>query len=809
LKDGHARQQESIDMESLEFSEVAALLNFSSSISIGVSPKKSFPGSWDLYIGAYTIHGRRYPFEVLYLHANASQEGILRAKQDAFHPGDTQVVFAPSLPKRLRTPEELLKPAAERFVSLPEYLASFVQEELKGYTARLIAREPKYYVAPRITTPRGIARKLPNPIENFLADPASDETEDGHVAVLLAEPGQGKTFMCDFLVSRLARQRGALHAAQRFAPIYINAEQWSSMDESDLASLNKTMTHCFRYFEAPIGWLAGHEAAFLHTTLRAGLFRVVFDGFDEYILRSHGTVTAVDALSGLIKLAKTTGTRIVITARTNFWESEIASRVNDVEDASDLLFVYHMEPFQYDQAVQYFNLRLGDRSRATTRASELYKRLQYGGDRFVGRGFVLSLIADLYERDPEFEATEITGGPVSWLLHALCEREQLRQALPLGPSEQLSILMQCAVEEVRGRHETDSGVMLLVQMENANLDEDAARSCCAKLRSHPLIARDPTHDQWKITQGQAKVALVARFLGSRVSLGDRDELINRFSRDADWDPGFYDDLAAMLVEQNAEQSSGDDERGMRALLESLLQSGDAGFAALPRLATLTALRFVDAHFRAGVPRDDRTRALSTLFPNGRFQELRFSGSISRYDFRGVTFTNCKFEGVRWTNCRFDGTTIFDVCNFRGGSVDHCVGFGGSLFQRCDGDETGMAVVQAEQIAAGSRSYTDSDLRSDIRAVVRKFISRGGFVLKTVREDHLRSGSISRSRHAELVIQEVGRQILDFHNISGASDGGAHVKADAIECVKFFATNNVFTGPLEQAYQKLKVKIGVP
>jgi NACHT domain len=795
-------------MESLEFPEVADLLNCSRSISIEKRPAKAMPGNWDLYTGAYTIHGRRFPFEVLYLHSRASQDAILKARKDAFREGETQVVYASSLTRRMRAHEELLRPGAERFVTLPEYLASFIKEELKTYTAQLVDRQPAHYVEPKIATPSGIARKFPNPLENFLEDPASEDLDDGHVAVLLAEPGQGKTFMCDYLVSRLARKATGQSSNLRFAPIYINAEQWKSMDEGEIASLHKTMTHCFRYFESPIGWLDGNEEVFLRTTLRAGLFRVVFDGFDEYVLRSHGGVTALEALSSLCTLARSTGTRIVITARTTFWSSEIEGRIAELTGDTGNLFVYHIEPFEYSQATQYFNKRLGESTGAATKASALYKQLQYGGNQFVGRGFVLSLIADLYERDSEFEAKQIMGGPVTWLLHALCEREQLRQSLPLSPEQQLSILMQCAVEEARGRYETDAGVALLIQSEDVNLDEDAAKLCRTKLTTHPLLGRDPSVDQWRITQGQAKVSLVARFLSGRLAIRERDQLIERFSNEAAWDPGFYDDLAAMLVEQNTEHADDQRVKAISTLLERLLLCDSEGAAALPRLAVLTAIRFVDAHSELNNNRQERTAFLESLLPGSKFVNLQFTGSISKFDFRGRHFIRGRFDNIRWANCRFDDTTTFDRCNFRGGNVDHCENFGRSQFKQCDGDDAGMAVIHAEQIAAGARTYSDADLKSDIRHIVQKFIPKGGFILKSVRQDHLRTGAIRRSRFAEMVIAEISRHLLEEHHIAGSKESGFHVKSEATECVKFFATNNVFTGPLDEAYRKLKIKAGV-
>ena len=108
------------------------------------------------------------------------------------------------------------------------------------------------------------------------------------------------------LVSRLAE------ISQDLIPIIIDSTQWQSLTVEDLSSLSKTITHSFRHFNAPIGWIEGHEEEFLIVTLKAGMFRIVFDGFDEYVLRNRGTVRPAEVLEALTKLADPTGARIVI-----------------------------------------------------------------------------------------------------------------------------------------------------------------------------------------------------------------------------------------------------------------------------------------------------------------------------------------------------------------------------------------------------------------------------------------------------------------------------------------------------------------
>ena len=79
--------------------------------------------------------------------------------------------------------------------------------------------------------------------------------EKGGISVLLAEPGQGKTYYATYLAQRLA--------SSKKIPLLINSDQWLTMAQSDFASLWKTALHALRWHNAPITWADGAEEAFL------------------------------------------------------------------------------------------------------------------------------------------------------------------------------------------------------------------------------------------------------------------------------------------------------------------------------------------------------------------------------------------------------------------------------------------------------------------------------------------------------------------------------------------------------------------
>ena len=366
-------------MEPLTFREIAALLNHSRTTRISEEPFEQVSGSWGLYNGEHRVHTDSIKFEVLYLHSNATTDA-LRNVGKRFKPNQTHVVYAPSLDNRTKLHHDLFKLKAKGFWNTTGYLASFFREELDAYNQKLIARAPKYYVEPRFEVPSGATRKIPNPIQAFLEDvAAASETAPGWLGVLLAGPGQGKTFTSEYLVSKMAQSK-------KLFPIYINSDQWRTIAPDDFGNLQKTIIHSFRHFETPIGWLEGCEEEFLMVTLKARLFRIVFDGFDEYVLRNQGRVSAPETLRALAKFVEVTGTRIAVTSRTSFWNSEIENVEEYLEGAR--LSVYTQLPFNTGQAKNYFSDRLED-PKSVERATLLYDSLRKQDEEFVGRGFVL------------------------------------------------------------------------------------------------------------------------------------------------------------------------------------------------------------------------------------------------------------------------------------------------------------------------------------------------------------------------------------------------------------------------------------
>ena len=289
--------------------------------------------------------------------------------------------------------------------------------------------------------------------------------------------------------------------------------------------------------------------------------------------------------------------------------------------------------------------------------------------------------------------------------------------------------------------------------------------------------------------------------------------LSLFSVRARIDDSLADDIAQMVVDLACSKPAfGQPILQLQKVITSFLNSGDINRDlsvrqhCLRRLAVLVGIRAVDKLLQKGSTHQERTALLLNLFEMESYQNLEFTGAITRMNFTGTTFDTCRFERVRWVNCTFDNTTRFNNCYFIGGSETYCKGLGESRWENFTADEDGQAFINSAQIQSGSKKYTANDLSADIRAVINKFLAKGGIGLKTVRQDYLDSGTIRASQYKGEILRELSRTLLEEHHISGISDPGLRVREAAKECMKFYATNNVFTGPLRSVFDSLKKKL---
>jgi hypothetical protein len=702
--------------------------------------------------------------------------------------GEVQVVYAPSLDLSTAT-QDSFRLRAKGVWNTRDYLKSQVQRELQAYLSRLKVHKPKYWIDPRIRTrPDALySLKRPNPVLSFLVE--REKEFDGRLAILLAEPGQGKTYMSKYLAAEVAATDGLV-------PLAIESKQWGTMSVTDLPSLSKTMVHTFRFHQAPIVWLENHEEDFLNVMLKVDLLRIIFDGFDEYILANAGAILPMDALEKLAKLAKDTGSRIVITSRTSFWQTNLSA------DA--------VQDFDENHAKNYFQNRLSEAAKVA-QATELFRQLQRTSAGLVGRGFVLNLIGDLVERErSDFVQTASGNVDFLWLLTEFCERETERQKLPFSAREQLDILRTIATEISQGERFSNRLIEVVIELCHPQIEPSVRSEALEKLKTHPLLQFDPTARSWNFREQQIPVLLI-----SEQMLRSPEEWLQSFVERTTIDVGSREDLGNMLVDLAKSLPNGEGVAALKGLIKAVSKrrSETTYSAVVPtggqRLAATVALVAVEKWFRRGSAHEDRSKFLLSLSDAGIIEGFAFSGTIGRYDLRGVKFSRCFFEQVLWANCKLDATTVFDRCKFTGGIPPaYTDGLGKTKFFNCFFDQQANAWLNAIRVREGERTYSGEDLKEDMCAVLNKFVIKGGIGLCSVHERDLGKGTISGSPHRGEIIDTLCAMVFEPHHVSGPGDKGFNIKATAVEAMKFYAGNNVFTGPLAAAYERLRSRLGV-
>jgi len=791
-------------MEALGFPEIASLINRSKTSEIDYEHPLRTGAGWTLYSGCHKVHAKKYPFRVLYFDARATKDSLEAAKIAASPLEGLHVVYPPSLGVRLPALTRLFKKLETRWTT-KEYLASFIRDELSAYAAHLGSQKPTDYIDPPVEVPAGMARKVPNPLRSLLLEDQSGATErEGQLAILLAEPGQGKTYMSRYLVAEVAGSK------QNLVPLMIDSSQWSAMSVDDQASLSKTIAHSFRHFDASIGWLEGNEDQFLRTTLKADLFRVVFDGFDEYILRNRETAQPLEVLEALSVLAAETGARILITSRTSFWESNLPADEGERFVREKGAHVYKILPFDQEQAKNYFAKRLGNEPKLVNRAAATYADLRKLSADLAGRGFVLSLIADLVAAPDGDKLRPIRGAnAVMWLIESLCDREKLRQQLPYNGAEQMEVLQRFASEAAVGQEPNTSLLQLVLEQTRPDLDRKARASVIEKLKSHPLIEWESEADRWHFREEQIRIAFLAAEIATagKLQLG---HFLNKMIADP---PARYD-LGEMVVDVIRIETQPTNVVGKLHELLSMMVVGvtsQSEVGAPPgegaALAAVIALYAVDKLVPLGSEHRERTEMLLKLTGPTAITALRFVGSIARYDFRSTKFHRCSFDRVTWVNCQFDRNTEFRRCHFVGGaSTPQSSGIAEISTPDSTKDEDADQWFNRVQVNEGRKKYGEEELRSDINLVIKKFVLKGGLGLRGVKEKDIFKGALSQARHREEILSVLSATVLELHGRSGSH--GYDIRPAAAEDVRFYATNNVMTGALREAFERLKRKLRI-
>ena len=787
-------------MAALGLRDLARVIALRGETIIEDEPVLADNGRWALYRGKDIVRQRNeHPMYILYLSANCPTDAVLAAAAALPEPAITEVLYPQSLESRIRHNDDIqyaLHRTAYRGTT-SQYLFSCFSDALVKFRDKILGLDPKYFVDPPVNA-HGTDRSTRSLIDHF-----HDSTAGNRVGVLLADAGQGKTYMTQRLAAKLIPSGKV--------PIYVNSRPWAHMAPESLADLWKVIAVSFDTFDAPMPWITGSEYDFFNVTLKAGLFTLIFDGFDEYAYWNRGRVDAREAMEALAQLAEEADTPMLITARTTFWENDVARNAKSLPPHVQ----YHLLPFERNHARTYFNTRFVDRPQQANLSLRLFDSLHsthdIEGKAFVGRGFVLSLLADLVDRTDTMPQLPTADSVTRRVMYALCEREQTRQTLPLTAEQQLQIFGTFA-EQVAAGAAASTELLVAAISFAVTLDDDQIRYLVGsrtrhipgKLASHALLEYVPQTKTWQLRQEQVFYNLLAEQL--LMCASPADPILREFVEKILPDPKLRAEIATVLVDQVcASETITYSKVRIREMIARLLGHRVASPTRQPMperdLAVTLAIMMVNRYVPAGTPREQRTAELVSYFPGQQLRALQFSGTIGSLSLKQTTFRDCRFEAVTWVNCEVNRTTVFDHCRFIGGRLENCVGFGRASFDDSWFDSDAAMLFESQQVMVHMRPYMRNDLKRDIGLLANKFASRDGFAVKEIDERLLRRGRFSNSPRREEIIET-------FYKHAFASRRGAKVAflASARNDLLFWLHNGTLIGALGRIYDELAAQI---
>ena len=776
--------------------------------------------------------GDTYTSRLLYVKPKPTNEAILKAYVIANKEPNAKIIKAESVKRKIYDTLEV----EENIIFTPAtYLESLISREMKTYSEKLRELTTKNYIEPNVSKQKHSI----NDVYKSLAKNA------GELSVILASPGQGKSYFTRHLATRLAENFSLSTNRRGSIPLYIFSSQWKNILGDDLKIVEKTLLSSLSYFNAKIHWAEGCEEAFLKIALQANIFYIIFDGFDEYVLMNNNTISVTDVLKSLANLASLTGARIIITSRTTFWSTAINESI--IKDIKCPLNIYEMGPFHIDQVEKYFSMKLsGDHN--TRNAMDLYSNLyanfeekntdnnhqnnstnNISIDNPIGKGVTISLLADLFRdenNDINHEILLEGKSYIEWILYKLCEREYKRQLIEINPDHQLNIFKNFAELVVTCKDEGKTRKDLLSQaLINQGIPSKQVDSfiginhkSIGKLSSHPIVyLKDHKKDCWVFRQEQIKYNLIASQVFDHYQNKDFSKIESILNGSISFSSLKASNIALALLEQLCSRmkvyavineiktftSSVLHRQNNQKLSHNPETSSISLF--VTSLALHTAVKFRPSIQTTNF--EDRTNLFVDLISGGKVIDgLYFNTDISHFNFKGHSFQNCYFTHTSFMSCSFDEQTFFYDCNFKNIQINKSESFRLCDFIECTIDAETQYIINALKIDLDGMAYTRDMLDQEIKLLAEEFIYKGALAMDSVQKSEIDKSHVGKSKYYKNIFDKFCSHIIikKYKN----SEELAVIRDDARGDFNFFAENNILKGKFTDIKHELLYELGI-
>lgn len=611
------------------------------------------------------------------------------------------------------------------------------------------------------------------------------------IAVLVADGGIGKTTLSYMLCKQVHDKN------DKTIPILIESDQWQRGARSftTMSDVWDIATDCA--FGDTIGDTINERT--LATLIRKGLFRVIFDGFDELCIRPEPEFSPENIVDHLTTLTtpdikRNPQARILLTARKTFWES-----IKGTIDTSKLE-VFEIKGFSNDKRNKYFEKRLSNTYERTL-ASQLSRRIggqfytnistegQENRDKLSGVPFILDIIARSVKGCETSEPirTQIDnliykeGDPFAYILEFTFQRENERQKINIDPQDQFTVFEELFFAYPNGIPFDDLCVYLDEYCKIPYGNTNVAKG----FSTHPLLKRKDDHagESYESRYEVIKVYFLARFLASRLHQESRkNEIIDLLSEHSVGKTQFLDLLSKQLQQYTEEQLVEAMNHASRMIRDhrNAAKKDDSGKALFYLIQDLLSKKEPTDKVarKQRLVQLLRTERPSQSDPKSIFRDVILTDQVAKYDLTGTKFVQCKFIDVEFKNCQFSGGSTFEKCIFDGAlEFTNCSNANAIIVD----DDNTLSKEAEFRLAALFQKPSKEELKKHfahaaLSQALKKLKGNRGFRPIQYRN---RTGGFRSGNPYNILIWDVleRKGVIERHKISGVEKGGLNISEE--------------------------------
>lgn len=612
-----------------------------------------------------------------------------------------------------------------RFAKLDE-LRTGVREQLYADYGDLATLQ-RQFVEPSITVgPDGTLHDATDYLTRYWLGQRSSG-----LLVLLAPPGHGKSTLSVIAAARLLNSKTL--------PILIPFAAYKR-----LVNFEGLIYEFFgKHKHDPL------SSAALSIILKHHLAVIILDGFDE-LCETAGITTARENLNAVYRGVEAGG-KVLLTARTAFFRSVVASAVHPEADALDSDEA-HIESFDKQKRDEFIKKKTGMSEGGKQKVTDFIESVP-GADELASSPLVLKELCEVADQLPVGSTFGTRIAEIyEWLFDRHCSRERERQSYDFSTQMQADILSEVAEwclldlnqDPTHQKVKAEEVIQIIENHLNRKriYDRDTVSKAVPKLLSHALLNTTKSN-----TAAERYIRFLHHtwhdFLIAKRILSDLRE--NRITWIADT-IRYYRVLPEYVAKFLADML---DEPGAKRLFSAPELQTKEAFSQMLKVAQEYARKKtgaigateVDSKYffsLLGIPSFERREIWQAQFVYLSFHGVSFKDAV----VSDSTFRKCDLSGSEFTGATLQRVT-FDRCDLENARFDGTQGLSPAQVKEAI---AGGAIVDGINHSEGRQRKLATDL---VQSVLRKFKTRNAHQLEPVWRRGFSPGNQRRVREIVL------------------------------------------------------------